>query len=75
MVLEVAVLDVRPGESPAFEAAFREAQAIISESPGYERPSRRAPTRGIPLSVATYIGVTAFVSAGPEPTTRTPGVA
>ena len=41
MVLEVAVLDVRPGESPAFEAAFREAQAIISESPGYERHELR----------------------------------
>ena len=29
MILEVAVLDVRPGESEAFAAAFREAQAII----------------------------------------------
>lgn len=35
MILEVAVLDVRPGESEAFEAAFREAQAIISSMPGY----------------------------------------
>lgn len=35
MILEVAVLDVRPGESEAFEAAFREAQAIIASMPGY----------------------------------------
>lgn len=35
MILEVAVLDVRTGESEAFEAAFREAQAIISSMPGY----------------------------------------
>ena len=35
MILEVAVLDIRPGESDAFEAAFREAQAIIATMPGY----------------------------------------
>jgi len=35
MILEVAVLDVRPGESAAFETAFREAQAIIASMPGY----------------------------------------
>lgn len=35
MILEVAVLDVRPGETAAFEAAFREAQAIIASMPGY----------------------------------------
>ena len=35
MILEVAVLDVRPGEEAAFEAAFGEAQAIISSMPGY----------------------------------------
>lgn len=35
MILEVAVLDVRPGETDAFEAAFREAQAIIASMPGY----------------------------------------
>ena len=35
MILEVAVLDVRPGESEAFEAAFREAQVIIASMPGY----------------------------------------
>lgn len=35
MILEVAVLDVRPGDTDAFEAAFREAQAIIASMPGY----------------------------------------
>ncbi len=35
MVLEAASLQVRPGETQAFEAAFREAQAIISSMPGY----------------------------------------
>ena len=34
-VLEVALLDVRPGQEPAFEAAFRKAQAIIASMPGY----------------------------------------
>jgi heme-degrading monooxygenase HmoA len=35
MILEVATLDVIPGQEPAFEAAFREASAIIVASPGY----------------------------------------
>ena len=35
MILESALLQVRPGESAAFEAAFREAQRIISSMPGY----------------------------------------
>ena len=35
MILEAAPLQVRPGQSDAFEAAFREAQAIISSMPGY----------------------------------------
>jgi heme-degrading monooxygenase HmoA len=35
MILEVAVLDVRPGTSADFEQAFAEAQAIISAMPGY----------------------------------------
>jgi heme-degrading monooxygenase HmoA len=34
-VLEVARLDVRPGETEAFEAAFAEAQHIIAAMPGY----------------------------------------
>lgn len=49
MVLESAVLDVKPGQTRDFEAAFAVAQAIISASPGYvshelqrciEKPSR-----------------------------------
>jgi heme-degrading monooxygenase HmoA len=41
MVLEVAILNVRPGQSAAFEAAFREAQASIAASPGYQRHELR----------------------------------
>jgi heme-degrading monooxygenase HmoA len=49
MILEMAILDVRPGQSAAFETAFRRAEEIISASPGYvshelerglERPDR-----------------------------------
>lgn len=35
MILEVAPLPVRPGQEAAFEAAFLQAQAIISSMPGY----------------------------------------
>jgi heme-degrading monooxygenase HmoA len=35
MILEVAILDVKPGETSAFEAAFATAQQIIAASPGY----------------------------------------
>jgi heme-degrading monooxygenase HmoA len=35
MILELAVLHVRPGETLAFEGSFAQAQAIISEMPGY----------------------------------------
>ena len=35
MILESALLDVKPGECAAFEAAFAKAQRIISASPGY----------------------------------------
>lgn len=41
MVLEVAILEVRPGEADAFEAAFREAQQILAVSPGYQRHELR----------------------------------
>jgi heme-degrading monooxygenase HmoA len=41
MVLEVAILNLRPGASAAFEAAFLEAQQIISASPGYQRHELR----------------------------------
>ena len=35
MILESAVLDVKPGQTCEFEAAFARAQRIISASPGY----------------------------------------
>ena len=35
MILEMAVLDVKPGQGCAFESAFAQAQRIISASPGY----------------------------------------
>lgn len=35
MILEAAYLQVRAGQSDAFEAAFREAQLVISSTPGY----------------------------------------
>ena len=35
MILEVAPLQVRPGQAEAFEAAFRTAQRIIAAMPGY----------------------------------------
>ena len=35
MILEVATLNVRPGQEIAFEAAFREASSIISSMHGY----------------------------------------
>ncbi|NCT90456.1 antibiotic biosynthesis monooxygenase [Cellulomonas sp. APG4] len=35
MILEHAVLDVRPGQADAFEAAFSQAKAIIAAMPGF----------------------------------------
>jgi len=35
MILEIATLDVRPGQREAFQAAFREASAIIAGMSGY----------------------------------------
>ncbi len=35
MILEVAPLHIRPGQSAEFEAAFSKAQAIIAVMPGY----------------------------------------
>ena len=35
MILEVATLDVRPGQEAEFETAFTEASAIISSMHGY----------------------------------------
>jgi heme-degrading monooxygenase HmoA len=36
MILELAILDVRPGETEAFEAAFDEAKAIIASARGFD---------------------------------------
>jgi heme-degrading monooxygenase HmoA len=35
MILEVANLQVKPGQTAAFEAAFAQAQSIIASMPGY----------------------------------------
>lgn len=35
MILEVAILDVKPGETEAFEKAFQQAESIISSMTGY----------------------------------------
>ncbi|GAA4418874.1 antibiotic biosynthesis monooxygenase [Acidovorax lacteus] len=35
MILEVATLQVRPGQAAAFEQAFAQAQRIIAAMPGY----------------------------------------
>ena len=40
-VLEVAHLDVRPGQGAAFEAAFARAEAWIAAAPGYRRHELR----------------------------------
>jgi heme-degrading monooxygenase HmoA len=36
MILELALLDVRPGETAPFEEAFAEAKGIISAMPGFD---------------------------------------
>lgn len=35
MIMEVALLDVKPGQEPEFELAFAQAQAIIENMSGY----------------------------------------
>jgi len=35
MILEVAILDIKPGMQNAFECAFQEAQAIITKTNGH----------------------------------------
>lgn len=37
MILEHAVLDVRPGQEDAFEVAFSRAEPMISGMPGFQR--------------------------------------
>ena len=41
MILEVAILNVRPNQAPDFERAFRTAEPIISSSRGYQRHELR----------------------------------
>lgn len=38
MILEVAILNVIPGQEDAFERAFNTAQTIIASMPGYNPP-------------------------------------
>jgi len=40
-VLEVAILDIKRGQVPVFQAAFGEAQHIIASMPGYGRHELR----------------------------------
>ncbi len=35
MILESAILDVKPGEAEAFEAAMRQARPLIAATPGF----------------------------------------
>ncbi|WP_417461069.1 antibiotic biosynthesis monooxygenase family protein [Kordiimonas sp.] len=37
MILEQAILDIKPGETAAFETTMQEAKAIISVMPGFIR--------------------------------------
>lgn len=41
MILEVAILDVRPGQSEAFERDFAEARSLVAETEGYQRHELR----------------------------------
>lgn len=35
MILEIAQLQIRPGQGGAFEASFAQAQALVASMPGY----------------------------------------
>lgn len=35
MILEVAIIDVKPGAGPGFETAFAEARKILAAQPGH----------------------------------------
>lgn len=41
MIVEHAVLSIRPGEESDFEAAFREARPLVSATPGFRRLALR----------------------------------
>ena len=36
MILETAILSIKPGQSPAFEAAMAEAKPLIAATPGFQ---------------------------------------
>ncbi len=42
MILEHALLNVKPEQSSAFEAAFTKARALIAASPGFQKIEVRA---------------------------------
>ena len=56
MILEMAILDIRPGQSAAFEQAMATAQPLIAATPGFQsielRPSIE--TRGRYLLLVTW---------------------
>ena len=37
MILETAILSIRPGQSAAFEAAMAQARPLIAATPGFQR--------------------------------------
>ena len=37
MILETAILNIKPGQSPAFEAAMAQARPLIAATPGFQR--------------------------------------
>jgi heme-degrading monooxygenase HmoA len=37
MILETAILSIRPGQSQAFEAAMAQARPLIAATPGFQR--------------------------------------
>jgi heme-degrading monooxygenase HmoA len=41
VILEVAILDVRPGQSEAFERDFAEARSLVAAIEGYQRHELR----------------------------------
>ena len=42
MILEMAVLDVKPGRAPAFEEAMRKARGLIEASDGFQKMELRS---------------------------------
>ena len=42
MILEHAVLNIKPGQAKAFEAAMAQARTLIESSPGFQKMELRA---------------------------------